>query len=356
MYDVESGKFVQSRTWNLCDDLGQIEYIFSDKTGTLTCNVMEFRRCSINGIMYGNSYPSDMSDIKKYDTSPNAIKTKRELDEIRMRDHMKDGFDCKYVSPDSLSFIDPELHKHLNKGGEQAVAIKQFYALLSVCHTVLVETYEDDSNAVIYKAQSPDEKALVEAARDIGFAFLKRSNNSVTVNMLGEDQTFVILHVMEFNSDRKRMSIILKPPPAMNLAEGDVLLFCKGADSVIYDRLSPSVDQDFKTITQNHLEIFGNEGLRTLCLGFRIISKAEYEPWALRFAESQAMLEDREMHIDRVSDEVERNLKLMGATAIEDRLQDGVPESISVLSQAGIKIWVLTVCFDLNLLNNFLGR
>lgn len=84
-------------------------------------------------------------------------------------------------------------------------------------------------------------------------------------------------------------------------------------------------------------------GLRTLCLAFRIVHKREYEPWAERFRNSQALLKNREWEMDKVSDEIERNLSLMGATAIKDRLQDGVSESISVLSQAGIKIWVLTV-------------
>lgn len=96
-------------------------------------------------------------------------------------------------------------------------------------------------------------------------------------------------------------------------------------------------------------------GLRTLCLGFRIIPRKEYEPWAERFRASQALLRDRDIEMDKVSDEIERKMSLMGATAIEDRLQDGVPESISVLSQAGIKIWVLTVYFFPNLVK-FLGR
>jgi phospholipid-translocating ATPase len=202
-----------------------------------------------------------MASIKEYSREADAVKTRREVDEIKMREYMKAGFDTKYVSKDPLSFIDPDLHKHLNKGGHQAVSIKQFFALLSVCHTVLVETYEDDPNAVKYKAQSPDEKALVEAARDIGFSFLKRTSNAVMVNILGEDQTFIVLHVMEFNSDRKRMTVILKPPPAMNLPDGDVLLFCKGADSVIFERLSDDADADFKSITLSHLETFANEGL-----------------------------------------------------------------------------------------------
>lgn len=251
MYDEESDNYVLARTWNLCDDLGQIEYIFSDKTGTLTCNVMEFRKCSINGIMYGNMYA---------DTNGDKEDSPKKKDEVKMREAMKTVFEPKYVSMDNLSFVDTQLHRHLKKGGDQAVAIKQFFTLLSVCHTVLAETYEDDANAVFYKAQSPDEKALVDAARDNGFAFLHRSENRVTISILGEDQIFTLLHVLEFNSDRKRMSIILKPPAAMNLAEGDMLLFCKGADSIIFDRLSPSVDKDLKMVTSSHLETFANDG------------------------------------------------------------------------------------------------
>jgi len=83
-------------------------------------------------------------------------------------------------------------------------------------------------------------------------------------------------------------------------------------------------------------------GLRTLCLGYAQLSKEEYDTWALEHQDASTTLENREAKLDAVAEKIEKNLILIGATAIEDKLQEGVPESIAELSSAGIKIWVLT--------------
>ncbi|KAJ3270267.1 hypothetical protein HK104_004961, partial [Borealophlyctis nickersoniae] len=341
MYDEESDKRCTPQAWNLCDDLGQIEYIFSDKTGTLTCNMMDFRKCTINGIMYGNSFISEAqmgaAERDGGEIDKEAATLARAQAEKRMRENMKDLFDPRYVD-DNLSFIDGDLHQHVKENGTQGRRIREFFTLLSVCHTVLVEKPDplSNPNKIIYKAQSPDESALVAAARDVGFAFLRRTDNQVDVDVMGQDRTYTILHVLEFNSDRKRMSVIIRRP------EGETILLCKGADSVIYERLSKDTDERLARLTGQHLEAFANEGLRTLCLAYRNIPPDEYEAWAVKYHAAQAKIKDREAECDAVAELIERDLTLMGATAIEDKLQDGVPECIGTLAKAGIKIWVLT--------------
>lgn len=95
-------------------------------------------------------------------------------------------------------------------------------------------------------------------------------------------------------------------------------------------------------VLQEHLNKFAGEGLRTLCLAYRDIEESFYDDWKTRHHEAALSLDNREEKLDKIYEEMEQNLSLLGATAIEDKLQDGVPQTIANLALAGIKIWVLT--------------
>jgi phospholipid-translocating ATPase len=79
-----------------------------------------------------------------------------------------------------------------------------------------------------------------------------------------------------------------------------------------------------------------------ICNSLLRLVEQEYQSWSERYHEATVSMDDREARIEAVSDELERDLRLLGATAIEDRLQDGVPETIADLKRAGIKVWVAT--------------
>jgi len=290
--DVDS--YALARTSNLNEELGQIKYVFSDKTGTLTRNVMEYKKCSIAGIMYDPE--------REYGTK---------LDHKDLVENLKQGTNS------------PEL-------------IADFLTLLTVCHTVIPEEGEDGETR--YNAASPDEKALVEGAENYDYKFIVRRPESVTIKTCkGEEETYEVLNVIEFTSTRKRMSILVRTP------SGEIKLYIKGADSVILERLGQSRDQrKHYDVTLQHLEEFAKCGLRTLCLGVATIPLAQYEEWNRRWVVASTAITNREEQIDEVATSIETNLTLIGATAIEDKLQDQVPETIEKLLEANIHVWMLT--------------
>ena len=350
------------KSWNISDDLGQIEYIFSDKTGTLTQNVMEFKKCSINGIPYGEAYTEAQAGMQRrlgIDVEVEGEKAHKQiaLDRVKMLEDLRRLHSNPYLHDDELTFIAPDFVNDLEgqAGQEQRQANAQFMLALALCHTVITERTPGDPPKIIFKAQSPDEAALVATARDCGFTVLGRSTDGIILNVMGEEREYKVLNTLEFNSSRKRMSAIIRMP------DGKIMLFCKGADSVIYSRLKKGDQQQLRKSTAEHLEMFAREGLRTLCIAQKELDEEEYIAWNEEHDLAAAAIVDREDKLETVSDAIERDLNLIGGTAIEDRLQDGVPDTISLLADAGIKLWVLTgdkvetainIGFSCNLLSN----
>lgn len=359
------------KSWNISDDLGQIEYIFSDKTGTLTQNVMEFKKCTINGVSYGRAYTEALAGLRKRQGIDVEAEGRREKEEIaKDRDVMIN--DLRNLSnntqffPDEITFISKEIVQDFKgrNGDIQKKCCEHFMLALALCHSVLTEPSPTNPDKLEMKAQSPDEAALVTTARDLGFCFMGKTKTGMVVEIQGIQKEFEILNILEFNSARKRMSCIIKIPGATPNDEPRALLICKGADSVIYSRLSTKAGENDETLLEKtalHLEQYATEGLRTLCLAQRELTWSEYTEWNARYDIAAASLTNREEQLEIVSDSIERDLILLGGTAIEDRLQDGVPESIALLAEAGIKLWVLTgdkvetainIGFSCNLLNN----
>ncbi|KAM3430604.1 hypothetical protein MY4824_007573 [Beauveria thailandica] len=301
MYYDKTDTPATCRTSSLVEELGMVEYVFSDKTGTLTCNMMEFKQISIGGIMYSDSVPED-----RRATSP---------------DDMEGIHDFK------------QLKSNLAEGHYTAKAIDHFLALLATCHTVIPEV--DEKGGIKYQAASPDEGALVEGAKTLGYTFFARKPKAVIIEVGGQELEYELLAVCEFNSSRKRMSTIYRCP------DGKIRCYCKGADTVILERLH---DQNSHVdATLRHLEEYASEGLRTLCLAMREIPEQEFQEWYRIFeAAATTVGGNRADELDKAAEIIEHDLTLLGATAIEDRLQDGVPETIHTLQEANIKVWVLT--------------
>uniref|UniRef100_A0A8B9QGW1 Phospholipid-transporting ATPase n=1 Tax=Apteryx owenii TaxID=8824 RepID=A0A8B9QGW1_APTOW len=331
MYYPVNDTPAQARTTTLNEELGQIKYIFSDKTGTLTQNIMCFNKCSINGKSYGDVY----------DLAGQRIEINEKTEKV--------DFSYNQLADPKFAFYDHSLVEAVKLGD---VPTHRFFRLLSLCHTVMPE--EKKEGNLVYQAQSPDEGALVTAARNFGFVFRARTPETITVVEMGETKIYKLLAILDFNNVRKRMSVIVRSP------EGDLTLYCKGADTILFELLHSSCDS-LKEETTEHLNEFAGEGLRTLVVAYKNLDEEYFEDWIKRHHVASTALEGREDKLSELYEEIEKDLMLLGATAIEDKLQDGVPQTIETLAKASIKIWVLTgdkqetavnIGYSCNLLND----
>lgn len=210
------------KTADLIEELGQVEFIFSDKTGTLTMNEMVFKFCAINGFVYGKKQETN-------EKSTSFVSEKASLGRDRERDFGICG--------------DSEASYKIKTKDYQSTSIQEFFRALAVCHSCVAEKNKEGS--LDYASASPDELALVKGASDMGFVFVNKTSKFIVIenrylNKNDEKYTeeWELLAEIPFDSDRKRMSVIVK-----NEAAGKVLVYSKGADNIMLPRCKLSKNE-----------------------------------------------------------------------------------------------------------------
>lgn len=312
---------------SLNEELGQIHHIFTDKTGTLTKNYMQFHSIVVKGKRYGRKIELNDSNIylKKLLT---IKKNQSQQENVKKIPHVI--FNEKEIIEDWNNENDPVLSKNIDN----------IIMSLALCHTANIEKKVDKN--IEYSCSSPDELALVNASRFFDVVFEERTeDNYIVINKRGVEERYLLKNIFEFNSDRKRMSVVLQN------SEGKLFIYTKGADTVIVPRLlnKDITLEDSKAISSinDHLYYFGSIGLRTLLYSYKEISKKEYADFLDAYNTAVGIVDSsRNEKIAESYDILERELEYLGATAIEDVLQDNLQETLINLREAGIKFWMLT--------------
>uniref|UniRef100_Q9P241-2 Isoform 2 of Phospholipid-transporting ATPase VD n=1 Tax=Homo sapiens TaxID=9606 RepID=Q9P241-2 len=316
-YNEKMDSIVQCRALNIAEDLGQIQYLFSDKTGTLTENKMVFRRCSVAGFDY--CHEENARRLESYQEA---------------------------VSEDE-DFIDTVSGSLSNMAKPRAPSCR------TVHNGPLGNKPSNHLAGSSFTLGSGEGASEVPHSRQAAFSspietdVVPDTPEQVMVDFAALGPlTFQLLHILPFDSVRKRMSVVVRHP-----LSNQVVVYTKGADSVIMELLSvaspdgASLEKQQMIVrekTQKHLDDYAKQGLRTLCIAKKVMSDTEYAEWLRNHFLAETSIDNREELLLESAMRLENKLTLLGATGIEDRLQEGVPESIEALHKAGIKIWMLT--------------
>jgi len=315
MYHEETDTAAKCRTASLSAEIGQITHFFSDKTGTLTRNEMKLVSIFTNNKAYGFQPPDHNEAGESATLKGNPISED-------VRENFADVLNL-------LASENPEFIEEKRK-------LIDFLVFLAACHTVVLDK-DPETGLVTLNSESPDEEAFVHGAMCLGVHLVQASDGIVRIALPdGKHVEYKLLAVNPFSSARKRMSAIFQRE------DESLVIMMKGADNKMLERVAPGQEDELEKLSEQLLR-YAWAGLRTLVMGTRDLEEEEFLSWEK--VHSDAMVAPsavRKEALAKAAAEIENIMTIIGATAIEDQLQAGVPDAIQTLRDAGIQVWVLT--------------
>ena len=294
------------KTSDLNEQLAVVRYIFSDKTGTLTENIMRYME---GAVLSGGRWVTHQET-----THDGAI------------DRSVGGLGAA-----------TQFSSLLSTSGGVSDDVGRYIACMALCHTVVPFTQGEGPEEVTFEGSSPDEVALVQCASWNRFVLTKRTSKMMVIRTGEVEHTYDIMQELEFSPTRKMMSVIIRDE------EHRYILLCKGADSSVFPQvLKATMSDEAAKDGQQRVSGYAARQFRTLCLAYREIPEAEYNAWVVEWNATQCLLGKTDEMVDDVCLKIERRLSMIGISAYEDKLQDGVPETIRFLTDAGMVVWMLT--------------
>jgi phospholipid-translocating ATPase len=316
------------RTSTIPEDLGRIEYLLSDKTGTLTQNEMEMKKVHVGTVSYANDA---MVEVSTY---------------VRQGFHLPPSDNATLATPLSSHSTAAANVGATRTRREIGSRVRDVVLALALCHNVTPTTEEENGQMVrSYQASSPDEIAIVRWTESVGLRLAYRDRKGMSLESPETGRTVVkvrILDIFPFTSEGKRMGIIVQfyeklQPGVPSIGTGEIWFYQKGADTVMGSIVAANDWLEEETANM------AREGLRTLVVGRKRLSTAEYQEFAAKYQEASLAISGREAGMQAVvSRYLEHDLELLGVTGVEDKLQKDVKPSLELLRNAGIKIWMLT--------------
>mmetsp|Transcript_16504 Transcript_16504/g.29748 ORF Transcript_16504/g.29748 Transcript_16504/m.29748 type:complete len:1065 (-) Transcript_16504:24-3218(-) len=298
-YGIDRDKAIEgttARNSNIPEELGRIQILLTDKTGTLTKNEMTLKKLSLEYAQFRSDEAESLNELQE---------------EVRK------------------GFTEP-IKEAQGKRNHSRI-VKDTITALALCHNVTPVV--DDAGMKMYQASSPDEVALVRGAEQYGVELMYRSQDEIVLRTpLGEER-YQILQLFPFSSQSKRMGIVLRQQASMR-----IVFYSKGAEEVMVKRIPPSSAEKVVEDCEN----LAREGLRTLVVAMKYLTEDDYFRWEQLYRKACAVMEGREQAIEEQLAILERGLNYLCVTGVEDRLQDDVAQTIESVRAAGIKVWMLT--------------